>query len=64
LAALAAEIATRDELVEELYADVDSRLHPLAAQSVEAHLRKLIREGRVERYEEDGEEKYRLTSGA
>ena len=61
LAALAAELVTRDELVEEIYAAVDSRLHPIAAQSVESHLRKLIREGRVARYEEDGEERYRLT---
>lgn len=60
LAALAAEVDTRAELVEEIYAAIDPRLHPIAAQSVEAHLRKLLREERIERYTEAGEERYRL----
>jgi ribonucleotide reductase alpha subunit len=36
-------------LVQHIYADIDTRLHKLAAQSVEAHLLKLEREGRVYR---------------
>jgi glyoxylase-like metal-dependent hydrolase (beta-lactamase superfamily II) len=35
------------EMVREIYADVDPRLHPAAAHSVLAHLIKLVREGRV-----------------
>ena len=35
------------ELVREIYAEVDPRLHPAAAHSVLAHLIKLVREGRV-----------------
>jgi Beta-lactamase associated winged helix domain len=34
-------------MVARMYADVDKRLHPAAARSVEAHLIKLEREGRV-----------------
>ncbi len=34
-------------MVAEIYAEVDSRLHPAAAHSVLAHLIKLVREGRV-----------------
>ncbi|MBV9229624.1 MAG: MBL fold metallo-hydrolase [Chloroflexi bacterium] len=41
-------------MVEAIYADVDPRLHPVAARSVEAHLLKLEREGRVRREEQDG----------
>ena len=40
------------EMVPLIYVDVDPRLHPVAAHSVEAHLLKLEREGRVRR---DGE---------
>jgi glyoxylase-like metal-dependent hydrolase (beta-lactamase superfamily II) len=36
-------------IVAQVYADVDPRLHPVAAWSVEAHLIKLEREGLVER---------------
>ncbi len=36
-------------LVAEIYADVDPRLHPMAARSVTAHLHKLEREGRAAR---------------
>jgi glyoxylase-like metal-dependent hydrolase (beta-lactamase superfamily II) len=35
------------DLVADLYADVDVRLHDLAAGSVAAHLQKLVKEGRV-----------------
>ncbi|HLI08959.1 MAG TPA: MBL fold metallo-hydrolase [Ktedonobacteraceae bacterium] len=41
-------------LVQYIYADVDPRLHPVAARTVEAHLLKLEREGQVERLEPDG----------
>ena len=44
-------------MVARMYADVDKRLHPAAARSVEAHLIKLEREGRVKR---DGA-RYRLS---
>ncbi len=40
--------ATIDAMVQSIYADVDPRLHPVAAKSVEAHLLKLEREGRVQ----------------
>ncbi|HZO72115.1 MAG TPA: MBL fold metallo-hydrolase [Ktedonobacteraceae bacterium] len=36
-------------MVERIYFDVDPKLHPVAARSVEAHLLKLEREGRVRR---------------
>ena len=36
-------------IVEHIYVDVDPMLHPVAARSVEAHLIKLEREGRVRR---------------
>lgn len=49
LAGLAHGPATIDALVAGIYADVDPRLHPLAAQSVLAHLLKLEREGRAAR---------------
>jgi glyoxylase-like metal-dependent hydrolase (beta-lactamase superfamily II) len=41
-------------LVEYIYVDVDPRLHPVAAWTVEAHLLKLEREGRVRHNEKDG----------
>jgi hypothetical protein len=34
-------------MVAKIYADVVPALHPMAAQSVESHLKKLVREGRV-----------------
>lgn len=46
--------ATIPQLVQHIYADVDPRLHPVAAWSVEAHLLKLEREGLVERLEDEG----------
>jgi len=47
LAELAQGPHTVDALVTPIYAEVDPRLHPLAAQSVTAHLLKLEREGRA-----------------
>ena len=41
-------------IVKFVYTDVDPKLHPIAAWSVEAHLIKLEREGLVERLEDDG----------
>jgi glyoxylase-like metal-dependent hydrolase (beta-lactamase superfamily II) len=41
-------------IVEHIYVDVDSRLHPVAAWTIEAHLLKLELEGRVGRTEENG----------
>lgn len=38
-----------EEMVQEIYRDVDPHLHPVAARSVEAHLLKLEREERVKR---------------
>lgn len=47
IAALAAGAGTVGAVVEEVYADVDPALHPLAAYSVAAHLRKLVAEDRA-----------------
>lgn len=47
LQALVAGCGTVGEVVARVYGDVDEALHPLAARSVEAHLRKLAGEGRV-----------------
>ena len=41
------------EMVPRIYIDVDPKLHPIAAWSVEAHLIKLEREGLVEKLEDD-----------
>src|SRR5438067_4962349 len=43
--------ATIPALVQQIYVDVDPRLHPVAAWTVHAHLLKLEREGKVERVE-------------
>jgi glyoxylase-like metal-dependent hydrolase (beta-lactamase superfamily II) len=51
--------ATIPGIVSIIYADVDPRLHPVAAHSVAAHLLKLEREGRVKR---DVEEMWMLVS--
>ena len=40
------EISIR-EMVAEMYADVDKRLHPAAALSVLGHMRQLVKEGAV-----------------
>ncbi|HEY8597531.1 MAG TPA: MBL fold metallo-hydrolase [Thermomicrobiales bacterium] len=60
LDAIVAEVSTINAIVEEIYADVDPRLHPVAAQSVDAHLRKLVRDGRVTTYLEDGVTHYEI----
>src|SRR5262245_10049054 len=47
LAALADGLDTIPVMVERIYAEVPKALHPVAAQSVESHLKKVVREGRV-----------------
>lgn len=49
LAAIADGLDTIPAMVARMYADVDKRLHPAAARSVEAHLIQLVDEGRVTR---------------
>jgi glyoxylase-like metal-dependent hydrolase (beta-lactamase superfamily II) len=43
-----------DDLVEVIYADVDPELHPVARQTVHAHLLKLAKEGKVKGRSIDG----------
>jgi endoribonuclease LACTB2 len=47
LAALADGLETIPAMVARIYADVPVALHPMAAQSVHSHLKKLVKEGRV-----------------
>jgi glyoxylase-like metal-dependent hydrolase (beta-lactamase superfamily II) len=47
LACIGDGVSTIPDMVARMYADVDKRLHPAAARSVEAHLIQLEREGRV-----------------
>ncbi len=47
LAAVQSGATTLQEVVEEVYRAVDPALHPLAARSVQAHLEKLVKEGRI-----------------
>src|SRR2546430_5059378 len=47
LTALRDRLATSPGMVAKIYADVVPALHPMASQSVESHLKKLVREGRV-----------------
>ncbi|MBI4638699.1 MAG: beta-lactamase-like protein 2 [Candidatus Rokubacteria bacterium] len=62
LEALGAGLATIPAVVARIYADVSTSLHGAAAQSVESHLRKLAREGRVrERIERDAPSRWELT---
>jgi glyoxylase-like metal-dependent hydrolase (beta-lactamase superfamily II) len=49
LDAIAGGAAEVDAIVESVYRNVDRSLHPLAARSVAAHLRKLEEEGRIPR---------------
>jgi len=42
-----AKAATLDELVPIAYADVPPAIYPIARMSLEAHLIKLVRDGRV-----------------
>lgn len=54
LAAIGAGCGTLGEVVQLVYAEVDSSLHPLAVDSVGAHVRKLADDGAV-RYEKTGD---------
>jgi glyoxylase-like metal-dependent hydrolase (beta-lactamase superfamily II) len=56
LEGLASGPATIPNLVARIYTDVDPQLHPVAALSVEAHLLKLERDGRVAREGENAAE--------
>lgn len=56
LAALAAGATTPPAIVAAVYPEIDPRLRPVAAQTVAAHLRKLVRDGRV-RYEVTSDER-------
>jgi glyoxylase-like metal-dependent hydrolase (beta-lactamase superfamily II) len=47
LAALEDGLATIPPIVARIYVDVAPALHPMAAMSVESHLKKLVKEGRV-----------------
>jgi ribonuclease/clavin/mitogillin len=49
LEAMAGGAVGVDSIVEIVYRNVDRALHPLAARSVAAHLRKLEQEGRIPR---------------
>lgn len=51
LAAIGDGLDTIPAMVARMYADVDKRLHPAAARSVEAHLIQLVGEGRVTKTE-------------
>jgi glyoxylase-like metal-dependent hydrolase (beta-lactamase superfamily II) len=52
LTALGDGLATIPVIVARIYADVDAKLHRVAAGSVESHLRKLLRDGRVREHRE------------
>jgi hydroxyacylglutathione hydrolase len=52
LAALADGLVTIPAMVKRIYADVPEKLHAMAAQSVESHLRKLERDRRVQEHRE------------
>lgn len=55
LAVVTAGARSVRDVVESVYADVDSSLHPLAARSVAAHLRKLADDQKVRFSEIDGQ---------
>lgn len=55
---------TIDELVEAIYVDVPKALHPVARRTVQAHLEKLVREGRVQVFKTGGLSRYRLSAGS
>ncbi len=52
LQALGDGLRTIPTMVERIYAEVPKNLHPVAAQSVASHLKKLAREGRVREHAE------------
>jgi len=61
LEALADRVETIPEIVKRIYVDVAPALHPVAALSVESHLKKLAREGRVrETPQRDAPSQWRL----
>lgn len=62
LTALREGSTTIPMIVEEIYVNIDPQLHPVAAQSVEVHLRKLMRDGRVATSVDDGVTHYLLVS--
>lgn len=64
LAGLTAGQRTVDALVAGIYADVDPALHPVAALSVQAHLLKLLHDGRVIRLMSARGESWSLVEGA
>ena len=53
LAALGDGLTTIPAMVERIYKDVPTNLHPVAAQSVASHLKKLAREHRVHEHPQD-----------
>lgn len=62
LEALGDGLVTIPAMVERIYADVPQNLHRVAAQSVESHLTKLQREGRVREHRvADGPSRWALT---
>jgi glyoxylase-like metal-dependent hydrolase (beta-lactamase superfamily II) len=61
LAAITNGASTTADIVADVYAEIDPRLHPVAAQSVEAHLRKLLRESRLTTHLEDGTTRYEIS---
>jgi glyoxylase-like metal-dependent hydrolase (beta-lactamase superfamily II) len=64
LQALGDGLPTIPAMVAKIYADVSPKLHPAAAQSVESHLRKLERQGRVrEEKVADAPSRWTLISG-
>jgi len=60
LEALAAGMATAQEMVPSIYADVPPELHPIAVRQVLAHLGKLEHEGRVSRSGNDDDARFEL----
>lgn len=61
LDALADGVETIPAMVKRIYADVSEKLHPVAAQSVDSHLRKLEKEARVrEQREKDAPSRWEL----
>jgi hypothetical protein len=55
-------VETIPAIVARIYVDVSPALHPVAALSVESHLKKLMREGRVhEDKERDRPSRWSLT---
>jgi glyoxylase-like metal-dependent hydrolase (beta-lactamase superfamily II) len=63
LQALGDGLVTIPAMVARIYAEVSTKLHAAAAQSVESHLKKLARDGRVrERPEKDAPSRWELVS--